>query len=67
MRSRWRDVCFATTGQREKTVGNRRHNIGFQIKILDCVIGRNPRQRTYQYALLGFLPLALPKSLSESL
>jgi hypothetical protein len=41
--------------------------IGFQIKILDCVIGRNPRQRTYQYALLGFLPLALPKSLSKSL
>jgi hypothetical protein len=46
-------------------------NIGFQIKILDCgsVVrwGRNPRRRTYMYALLGFLPLALPKSLSETL
>jgi hypothetical protein len=38
--------------------------IGFNKKILDCVIGRNPRRRTGPYALLGFLPLALPKSFS---
>jgi hypothetical protein len=36
--------------------------IGFNKKFLDCVIGRNPRRRTGPYALLGFLPLALPKS-----
>ena len=41
--------------------------IGFRVKILDCVIGWNPRRRTYMYALLGFFPLALPKSLSETL
>jgi len=42
-------------------------HIAFQIKILDCVIGRNPRRRIIMYDLLGFLPLALPKSLSETL
>jgi len=41
--------------------------IGFQIKILDCVIGRFSRRRTYMYDLLENLPLAWPKSLSETL
>ena len=34
---------------------------------LHCVISRNPRQRTTQYALLGFLLLALCNLLSEIL
>ncbi|MBI5183970.1 MAG: tetratricopeptide repeat protein [Nitrospinae bacterium] len=39
----------------------------FPYNKLHCVISRNPRQRTTQYALLGFLPLALCNLLSENL